>query len=259
MSAFKNPALEAFTAHIKDRLILGQVLIRRVGSSYELRHVADQSGPDQDLRTLSIDQLREFAQFTAAGAFRPLHSAPNLRNGWRLAAGNDAILGSALDQLYPGAIPDWYAAQDTAPPVTHYREFANRQSGMYRITALLEDAQVVQVIHAACPNHFCLKRRLWTVPGTPIDAPSEKSMIPCLEPCALFLEFARKTVRVGQEKKVHLDLAPADLATLIRTLRTAVTGEEAEVREGDFDDPANSRRIQLLLLKLEAEAEKMHG
>jgi len=32
-----------------------------------------------------------------------------------------------------------------------------------------------------------------------VNEPSEKSVIPCLEPCAILLEFARKTARLEQQ------------------------------------------------------------
>ena len=120
---------------------------------------------------------------------------PNLRAGWLCRAASDAELEAALDQLYPGAIADWFAAHQPLPPVTHYRDFTARQSGMYRITTMLADAQAAQVTRVCCDARHCLKRRLWTAPGLAPDAADAKSLIPCLEPCAVMLEFARKAVR----------------------------------------------------------------
>ena len=39
-------------------------------------------------------------------------------------------MDAALQQLYPGAIVDWFAAQTQPAPVTGYREFTERQSGI---------------------------------------------------------------------------------------------------------------------------------
>jgi hypothetical protein len=99
--------------------------------------------------------------------------------------------------LYPGAVADWFATQAAQPPVTSYREFTSRQTGMYRITTHLDDAAVAAVIHACCHKDFCLKRRLWTVEGAAPDAADAKSLIPCLEPCAILLEAARKAARAA--------------------------------------------------------------
>ena len=106
----------------------------------------------------------------------------------------------ALNQLYPGAIADWYAAQTQPVPVTNYREFTERQTGMYRIATLLDDQQAAAVIRAGCHRRCCLKRRHWLVAGLEPDPAAEKSLIPCLEPCAVLLELARQAVRLEQER-----------------------------------------------------------
>lgn len=196
--AFKNPALQKFTAQIGTALTLAQVLIQRSGSGWELRHVEDREKSASALRTVKPGEGRSLAQFTATGEFRPLKSAPTLQSGWRMDAADDTELELALNALYPGAVADWHAAQSPNPPVTHYREFAGRQSGMYRITARLSDAQVTGVIQACCTKGNCLKRRLWSVEGLPPDGPVAKSLIPCLEPCAVLLETARQAARAGQ-------------------------------------------------------------
>jgi hypothetical protein len=101
----------------------------------------------------------------------------------------------ALNGLYPGALADWFAAQAPNPPVTNYRDCTARQSGMYRITAKLGDTQAAAVIGHTCDAAHCLKRRWWTVAGTEPDQAGLKSIIPCLEPCAVLLEQARKAAR----------------------------------------------------------------
>lgn len=195
MSAIENPALRAFVAAIRDDLVFAQVLVRRAEAAWEIRHADDAAASASSLRELHLTDVRPLAQFSADGKFRPLKSAPTLMRGWRFVAPSDELLYEALNRIYPGAVADWFAAQQVQPPVTHYREFAARQSGMYRITAMLPDAPVAEVINACCAPGNCLKRRLWTVPGFAVDAPQAKSLIPCLEPCAIALETARKTAR----------------------------------------------------------------
>lgn len=245
-----NPALDAFLRQFGGRVVFGQVLIRRAGSAFELRHAADESRPDAELRPLAVNDARDLAQTTADGAFRPLKSAPNLRGGWRLRAADAGDLERALDQLYPGALADWFAAASAAPPVTSYREFTNRQTGMYRITQALTDAQAADVIRAACHQRFCLKRRLWSVEGLASDAPADKSVIPCLEPCALLLEFARRMARMEKDDKITLQLAPGDVETLIAALERALQQSGPAAREAAFDSPGNPRRVQRLLHRL---------
>jgi hypothetical protein len=231
-----NPALEQFITLIGSELTLAQVLISRAETGFELRHVADRARGRELLKPVPLPGLRELALFNECGAFRPLRSAPDLQSGWRTEIKNVSDLGLALNRLYPGAIADWYALRKGAP-VTDYREFTGRQSGMYRVTQLLSDEQAGAAIRACCHRQFCLKQRFWTVKGLDRDRAECKSLIPCLEPCAVMLEFARTAIRIEQAEEV--DCQPAAL-----TLRA-----DPRVRVADFSAPENPRRIQLLLEK----------
>lgn len=244
-----NPALTAFITQLGDELVFTQVLVRRVDSGFELRHAADSATPPDSLREVAIEALRELAQTTETGAFRPLKSAPNLRRGWRTSLPDERRLETALGHLYPGAIADWFSARQPELPVTHYREFTSRQTGMYRITTMLDDAQAATVIRACCDAQFCLKRRLWTVPGLEPDADGVPSAVPCLEPCAVFLEFARKAARIEQNEKVTASVSSDDLETVLAAL-AAGTGASSAGREADFGDAANPRRMRLVWEKL---------
>ena len=201
--AVENPALAAFLAESWDEVVFAQVLIRRAGPGFELRHVEDRCAGAEPVQ---LGEIRALANFTEAKEYRPLKTVPNLRRGWLLRVNNPDELDLALGQLYPGAIPDWFAARENQP-VTGYRAFTNRQTGMYRVTTLLSDVEVSEVIDATCAA-ICLKRRLWTNADKPIDSPEAKSIIPCLEPCAILLENARKTARLRQSEEKRLPPPP---------------------------------------------------
>ena len=256
MTAVANPALKAFIAQLGDELLFAQVVIRRAGSAYELRHESDRQRATKELRLTPVSELRALALQTATGAFRPLKSAPNLKSGWRVAAENDAGLEAALHQLYPGAIADWFAVQQQPAPVTHYREFTERQSGMYRVTTMLTDDQAAQMTRACCHRRFCLKRRVWSVAGLEPDASGAKSLIPCLEPCAILLEFARKALRLEQENKTPAATSPERLEALEAAMQTALNFPASAEREADFNSPNNPRRLQLAIEKLKPLATK---
>lgn len=228
-----NPTWEAFAAAIDSELVLAQVLILRQGRGFELRHIDDRVAPANQLKLLAIAELRPLAQFTAKGAFRPLKSAPSLQAGWRAIVANVDELGFALQHLYPNALADWFAARQMPPPITNYREFTNRQTGMYRITQMLSDAQAGAMIRACCDAKVCLKRRLWSVNGLEIDATEEKSIIPCLEPCALLLEFARTIARLEQRNQ------PSEPQGV----------DASSLREADFAAAANPRRVLFEMAK----------
>jgi 4Fe-4S iron-sulfur cluster binding domain/DR2241 stabilising domain len=226
-----NPDVRAFLARFDTEIVFGQVLVRRLEHGFELRHQADRAAANETLATLIGTELRAWAQSAAGGAFRPLKSAPNLRAGWRAVAADGAALDFLLHYLYPGAVADWFAAQSPHPPVTSYRQFTARQTGMYRITTMLTDDIAGAAIRACCHIDFCLKRRLWSVAGLEPEAAGQKTIIPCLEPCALMLEFARKVARLEQN--------------------TAPPAEEpaADVAESNFDAPSNPRRLRFSLEK----------
>ena len=248
MSAVSNPALRALLARIAPELTLAQVRVTRMREGYDLRHVADRE--TASLREVTPEELRTIAQFTQAGAFRPLKSAPNLRAGWRCIARTDDELETALRHLYPGAVADCHAAQSPCPPLTHYREFTARQTGMYRATALLTDEQAAHVTRAGCHQNFCLKQRLWTVGDLARD--EGKSLIPCLEPCAVLLEFARKAQRIELEEQARFGLTVDDARTVQAALQMAIQDVSSRGREAEFNAPENPRRLQLVFEKLTA-------
>ena len=97
-----------------------------------------------------------------------------------------------------------------------------------------------------------LKQRLWTVAELQGDSVESSSVIPCLEPCAVFLEFARKAARIEQEDKVTVSLGASELETLVAALESTPSTTAAALREADFGEAANPRRSWLLMRKLKA-------
>ncbi|HEY1171886.1 MAG TPA: DR2241 family protein [Verrucomicrobiae bacterium] len=251
MAILENPALNAFLAALSDGMVFGEVQISHQGGSFELRHVADRGARDSALDRVEIGALRALANHTGEGRFRPLKSAPSLRRGWLAEAATAGELECALAHLYPGALADWFMATQPEPPVTSYRSFVNRQTGMYRISQMLTDGQVRDLAHAGCHRDACLKRRLWGGPELAADNAVEKSVIPCLEPCAVMLEFARKSMRLEQVEKAAANISEGDLQTLLAAVDMALANPAANEREGDFNAPDNPRRLRRSKILLE--------
>ena len=245
-----DPATEAFLRQLTDRFVFVEVVFLRRGDAFELRHVADTDAEAASLTAIDVGDLRALAQTTRDGAFRPNKAAPNLRRGWRCEAPGTARLEAALRHLYPGGLADWAAARTAPPPATHYRETAARQTGLYSITQILPDALAAEATRACCDAGSCLRRRLWTAPGAEADPEAAKSAMPCLEPCALLLDLARRAMKLEQGPKAELQIAEDDLPVLVHALRTALARPDPEVREGDTAAPSNPRRLRLLLEKL---------
>lgn len=223
-----------------------EVLIRREASGFSLRHERDRAMPDGSLRSLPVGELREWAQVTATGAFRPNKAAPSLRAGWVTRVADAAELETALRGLYPGSLADWLEARRAAPGVTHFREFVGRQSGLYRAARELADGAAAEVIRAGCAPEFCRRQRLWTVNGLAADATEAagaKSCVPCLEPCALVLELARRAGQLAAEAGAELPSGRPELEASLRVVEAELAQPATDVREGELDDPRNPRRL----------------
>jgi hypothetical protein len=195
----ENPWLRSFLSEPWEEIVVAQIRIRRDGTSFQLQHI---DGGGKEIR---LADVRSLSNFNSIGEFRPLKSTPDLSSGWILRLNSPQELELAIQYFYPNAIADWFAVRNGVQP-TDYRTFTNRQTGMYRITAMLDDPGVVRVIDRVC-NSICLKSRLWSSGAVPSDPLNSKSIIPCLEPCAIFLETARKEVRALQEKSASADKA----------------------------------------------------
>jgi hypothetical protein len=247
--ADKNPVTEAFLQHVTQHPVWGEVFVETANGVFRLRHVADRDLAQAQLQLVPTEGLRKLASFNAAGEFRPLRAAPDLAKGW-LWTGRSAVeLVRAVQELYPASVVDWFAVERSSATPTGYRDFTNRQSGMYRITQHLRDEQAAQVIRACCAPGLCLKQRLWSVERLPTDAAASKSFIPCLEPCAILLELARKAARIEQEDKITIQISPSDLKTLLAGARSVLEGPGSTARAGNIASDANPRRIQLVLEK----------
>jgi hypothetical protein len=247
-------AMEEWLEELGDGCAWAQVWVSRTPSGFDLRHVVDREGLPGSLRKLEVGELRDWADEAANGAFRPLKSAPNLRAGWHCWVGDAGGLEEALDILYPGSVADWWVTRHEAGAATSFGEYFGRQTGMYRVAQRLNEGHAALAFGACCAPRFCLKRRLWEVPGLAEDREEATSRIPCLEPCAIALEFGRRTMKLGMEERQMVGLGAGESATLLAALEMAAASPLGKgAREGDLGSPSNPRRFQLLLDRLRTE------
>ena len=177
---------------------IGQVAITRDADGFDLRHAEDLGR--EDLRTFSrAEDARVLANLDDAGRFRPLKSAPNLAHGWRLAVADLPALRLALDYFYPAMLGVQLSAQRGELAPVPLRATLGRQSGMYRVTQRITDAQADAMIGRFCRSDGgCLKTILWRIAeDVPITTlPPEKFRPPasprewpllCHEPCNLLV------------------------------------------------------------------------
>lgn len=223
---------------------------------FELRHVADRGVPSEGLAVHEDPrEAREISKLTEEGEYRPLKSSPNLRRGWLLRVPNEAGLGVAMNYLYPAGLVHWHLRREGRLEVTHYRENAARQSGIYKRVQRLSDTGVTNAALACCEDAVCLKARLWDVDEeTPLDEGRGTGAIPCPEPCSVFVSFARR-VRLFEREERRLEpgeLTESEKEDLISFVETGANGRgRLELaREAEFEEPFNERRMRYRELTL---------
>ena len=259
-----HPPLELFVNELGKEKIIAQLLIRQIaqqGQSYELLHKSDANKTKNELKELKLEDAQFYLSFTDTSVFRPIKGAPDMRSGWRLVVQNHQDLELALQAVYPGFISDNYAVKKIDPiPVTSYTAFAERQTGMYRNAKLLTEERAQQAVEACCGATHCLKRRYWSVPGLDADTTGEnKSEIPCLEPCAVMLEWGRKVVRMDQVAAQAVEsgasplswtLTPDEAKSLLAAVELAQSTPDNDGRFGDVAAPLNPRRLDWVGISL---------
>jgi hypothetical protein len=221
--------------------------------TYDLRHADDANRPraDLDVRRDPLD-AREIARFDDRGRYRPLKTAPTLRTGWAFADLDGDDLVRAVDVLYPATVANWHRERRGDLDVAHWRETAERQTGIYDVVDQLPDDAVEWAAEACCADSECLKRREWDLDGeTPLGVDRGDGEFPCREPCSLFVAAAREWTRAEREepRTYEFELTPGERAQLEAIVDAVAEGRVGEIREADFGDGANRYRARYLRAK----------
>jgi hypothetical protein len=241
-----------------------QLRLTREAEGYAIRHVDDRELlADALARDSDPFAARLIAQTTAAGEHRPLKTAPNLRRGWLLERLDAHALWIALDYLYPACATHWQAARQDTLEVTPWHDAAARQSGMYASVRLLPEEAAARAVRACCADTVCLRRVEWPLASgqhpVPADAgePEGDARVPCPEACSLFVSLARQLLQVEREPRAAVtglgQLGPGEIEQLRLLALAAAEGSQAGVREGEFENPLNLRRLRYLAARLEEE------
>ena len=249
------------------RRFLQAHLARVAPGVYRLRHAADAAEPAASLTRHSDPfEARAIAQVTASCEHRPLKTAPDLRRGWSFEALDGRGLWIALDYLYPACAAHWFAATRGSLRVTHWKETAGRQSGIYSAVGLLGEPAVRDTVRACCGDSVCLRRVAWgmdatdpaPLPTDPEETPAPSALgdavVPCPEACSMFISLARKVLSVERSAPVEIaglgPLRAGEVEQIREIVGAAAAGSLGGVREGDFDEPTNRRRVRYLAAKL---------
>lgn len=195
---------------------IGQVLIVKEGGGYVLCHRDDESRAQLKVFRLPNDAL-EIARFDDAGQYRPLKTAPNLRQGWRLEVADLAALRLALEGFYPGRLAVLAAWEAHRLATTPLRATLGRQSGRYRVAARISEEEMDAMVGRFCRSQGgkpgCLRTILWardeTTARPSMRLPLDKFIAPldqtgrgenvmpllCQEACNLLVAEAREVAK----------------------------------------------------------------
>ncbi|WP_435332593.1 DR2241 family protein [Haloarchaeobius sp. TZWWS8] len=228
---------------------LGTVGYRR----YEIRHREDVDVDRDELETYEEPRSAiQLAKYDERGRYRPLKTAPTLPGGFVFPDLTSRELLSTLDFLYPATVANWHLEQQGTLDVSHWRETAERQTGIYDIIDELPREAVEWVAESCCVDSQCLKRREWQYDeDDQLAVPGGDGAFPCREPCSLVVAAARKWTKLEQEdeRTYELTLTESEMDQLEAIIDAVADGTVDEIREADVYKGANRYRTRYLRAK----------
>lgn len=230
------------------QLRIGASLAEDGKRRYALRHVEDAEETGLDTYTDPLD-ARELVKLDDRGKYRPLSTAPTLSTGWEYPDLDGRDLVRAVDFIYPATVANWHRERAGKLDVTHFRETAERQSGIYEIVSQLSVEELEAATESCCVDSQCLKRRMWDDDeGTELDVERGGGEFPCREPCSLFITAARKFVTLGREetRTYEFELTPTEKEQIEGIIDAVADRRVNEIREADLNEGANRYRARYL-------------
>jgi hypothetical protein len=196
------------------------------------------------------------------GRYRPLKTAPTLPTGWVYRDLTADEFLETVGFVYPATIQNWYREQNDKLDVTHWRETAERQTGIYDLVEELPQDALDWVTEACCVDSQCLKRRRWEYDDeTTIATDPGVGEFPCREPCSLVTAAARKWTVLESEspRTFTFELTLSEKAQIETIIDAVAEGRTDEIREADLKDGANRYRARYLRAKLFEDGELVDG
>lgn len=215
---------------------------------YSIRHIEDTERTDLDSYDDPLS-ARELVKEDDRGRYRPLSTAPTLPTGWKFADLDGRDLVRTVDFIYPATVANWHREREGELDVTHFRDAAGRQSGIYSIVSQLSAEELEAAAESCCVDSQCLKRRMWDEDeGAELDAPRGEGEFPCREPCSVFITAARKFVTLGREESrtYEFELTPTEKEQIEGIIDAVAEGKIEEIREADLNEDANRYRARYL-------------
>jgi hypothetical protein len=224
---------------------------------YALRHEDDAGVDGAELEAHDgLADARELVERDDCGRYRPLKTAPTLRDGWLFADldGRDCV--RTVETVYPATVANWHREREGDFDVDHWTEAIARHTGIYGVVQTWNRGEghehVNRVAEACCADSQCLKRREWEYDeDTDLDVDGGDGVFPCREPCSMVVSAARKWTRLeGEtERTYEFTLTPSEREQIAEVVDAVADGRVDEIREADFGEGANRWRARYLRAK----------
>jgi sirohydrochlorin cobaltochelatase len=184
----------------------GEVLLsRRTTRDFQALHLRDRDVPIDQLNHLqSIPEVREMARYSPEGEYRPLKTAPSLKNGWVILESDAHSFYQMLDAIYPAAFAGTVKYfQGEIHPVS-LRRTLGRQTGMYQFAKHVSDVDASLIMRETCAKG-CLRQISWSIsdngPMNRVNPPNEREIpILCTEACTFVVSEARRLSREAYDR-----------------------------------------------------------
>ncbi|MFW6321040.1 MAG: DR2241 family protein [Halohasta sp.] len=217
---------------------------------YEVRHV-DDSDADASALTAHTDPFdaRDIGTLDPKGRYRPLRTAPSLKQGWIFPDLSANEVYEAVEAFYPATVVNWYRERRGELDIDHWRDEQDRQSGIYNLITVLPDEAVDWAASACCDDSQCLKRREWQLSDEePLDADGGDGVFPCRGPCSMVVAAGREWAKLERQdtRTYEFELTPSEKEQLEAVIDAVADDEVDEIREADVGNGANRYRVRYL-------------
>jgi len=243
-------ALESGVDREWGQLAIATTLSEDGTRHYEVRHV-DDSNADATTLTTHTDPFdaRDIGTLDPKGRYRPLRTAPSLKQGWIFPDLTADEVYEAVEAFYPATVVNWYREGRDELDIDHWRDEQDRQSGIYNLITVLPDEAVDWAAAACCDDSQCLKRREWQLSDDePLDADGGDGVFPCRGPCSMVVAAGREWAKREREdtRTYEFELTPSEKEQLEDLIDAVADDELDAIREADLGEGANRYRVRYL-------------